>query len=148
MSTQARAAHYPFHVALAVRDLAEARAFYTGFLGCREGRSDVAWADFNLFGHQLVCHLRPESVSRPRHNPVDGDAVPIPHCGVVLPLELWRDLAERLAGAGAEFVIRPRTRFRGEAGEQGTFFLADPSGNVLEFKGFRNLDDLFATARG
>ncbi len=147
MTTPVRGDCFPFHVALAVRDLGEARAFYRDVLGCREGRSERLWVDFDLFGHQLVCHLTatggpPTPVG---HNPVDGDAVPVPHCGVVLPLERWRQLAGQLERAGAAFLIPPKTRFRGEAGEQGTFFLADPSGNVLEFKGFRDLAALFAT---
>jgi extradiol dioxygenase family protein len=138
---------YPFHIALPVRDLARARAFYADLLGCREGRSDTRWVDFDLFGHQLVCHLVAEAEPSYAENPVDGDAVPIPHCGVALPLERWRGLATRLEEAGVEFVIAPRVRFRGEAGEQGTFFLRDPGGNTLEFKGFRDLAQLFATER-
>ncbi len=135
----------PFHVALAVRDLGEARAFYGGVLGCREGRSAETWVDFDLYGHQLVCHVAPGAVGSPATNPVDGDAVPVPHCGVVLPLAAWRELADRVAAAGVAFAIAPRTRFAGAPGEQGTFFLYDPSGNALEFKGFRDLGALFAT---
>lgn len=133
----------PFHIALAVRDLGEARAFYAGVLGCREGRSDDTWVDFDLYGHQLVCHVAPGAAPRRATNPVDGDAVPVPHCGVVLPFDAWRELADRVAEAGADFAIAPRIRFAGAPGEQGTFFLYDPSGNALEFKGFRDLGALF-----
>ena len=133
----------PFHVALPVSDLASARRFYGEQIGCVEGRSDTRWVDFDFFGHQLVCHVAP-SAGRSAHNPVDGDAVPIPHCGVVLSLDEWRALAERLAASGVEFEIAPRIRFAGEVGEQGTFFVRDPSGNVLEFKGFRDRSQLFA----
>ena len=135
---------FPFHVAVPVRDLGQARAFYGGLLGCSEGRSDARWVDFDLFGHQLVCHLVADAETTPASNPVDGDAVPIPHCGVVLPFEQWERLARHLERAGLEFAIEPKVRFRGEVGEQGTFFVRDPSGNTLEFKGFRDLGQLFA----
>lgn len=129
----------PFHLAVTVHDLAEARAFYGGLLGCREGRSDDTWVDFDLYGHQLVCHLadRPTAL---HHNPVDGDRVPVPHFGVVLDLPRWRELATRLEQAGTAFVIEPRVRFRGQPGEQATMFLLDPSGNALEFKGFADVE--------
>lgn len=138
----------PFHVAVAVQDLGKARSFYGELLGCEEGRSDTDWVDFNLFGHQFVCHLFPQDESigsdQRRHNFVDGKKVPVPHYGVVLSLDEWEKLAERLLAADAQFIIEPYIRFRGQPGEQGTLFISDPSGNALEFKGFRDFDSLFA----
>jgi extradiol dioxygenase family protein len=137
----------PFHLAIPVDDLANARRFYGELFGCPEGRSADHWVDFDFFGHQLVCHLAPGDGST-HHNPVDGDAVPVPHFGVVLEMERWQALAERLAerlpGLGLSFVIEPRVRFKGQAGEQATFFLRDPAGNALEFKAFADPDRLFA----
>lgn len=142
----------PFHLAIPVRDLAEARAFYGGLLGCAEGRSDAAWVDFALGGHQLVCHVDPRLGPSGRvpatRNPVDGDDVPIPHFGLVLRMDEWRALAARLEAAGVAFEIAPHVRFAGQAGEQATFFVRDPSGNALEFKGFADFRRLFATAAG
>jgi len=139
----------PFHLAIPVHDLAVARAFYGGLLGCQEGRSAQHWVDFNLYGHQLVCHLAPWKPGRAdpgHHNPVDGHAVPVPHFGVVLDRTAWNALAERLQDAGVEFLIEPHVRFRGLAGEQATMFFLDPSGNALEFKAFDDVDSgLFAT---
>ena len=140
----------PFHIAVQVRDLAEARHFYRNLLGCSEGRSADDWVDFNLYGHQFVCHLNPALGSEGRisshYNPVDGHGVPVPHCGVVLEMTEWNRLADRLRGLGVEFVIEPYIRFAGEPGEQATMFLLDPSGNALEFKSFRNIAaQLFAT---
>lgn len=134
----------PFHLAFPVHDIAAARAFYGGLMGCPEGRSAESWVDFNLYGHQIVAHLHPGMNSRPHHNPVDGDDVPVPHFGVVLALEEWERLAARLQAAGVRFVIEPHVRFRGEVGEQATMFFLDPSGNALEFKAFRDLGKLFA----
>jgi hypothetical protein len=138
----------PFHLAVQVRDVAEARAFYGGLLGCREGRSDERWVDFDLYGHQLVCHLNPALGPQGQvsacASDVDGESVPIPHFGVVLDLAEWKLLARRLEAAGARFLLRPQVRFRGLPGEQATFFVADPSGNALEFKGFNALGQLFA----
>jgi len=139
----------PFHIAVQVRDIGEARRFYGDLLGCTEGRSDTHWVDFNLYGHQYVCHLNPNlgpTGKLANHfNPVDGQGVPVPHCGVVLRPQQWSDLAQRLRGVGIEFVIEPYTRFEGQAGEQSTMFFLDPTGNALEFKAFRDIEnELFA----
>jgi hypothetical protein len=140
----------PFHTAVQVRDIDEARRFYGGVLGCPEGRSAPEWVDFNLFGHQLVCHLNPSLGPQGRigahYNPVDGHGVPVPHCGVVLEMQAWTDLAARLQQHGVEFVIAPHVRFKGQPGEQATLFFLDPSGNALEFKAFKDIErQLFAT---
>ena len=136
----------PFHIAIPVRDLATARAFYGDLLGCREGRSADAWVDFDFFGHQLVCHVVADAAGdKPAHNPVDGHDVPIPHFGMVLEMADWEALAATLRKAGTAFVIEPHVRFRGQSGEQATMFLTDPSGNALEFKSFRDIEgQLFA----
>ena len=134
----------PFHLAIPVDDLAEARRFYGDLLGCAEGRSAAHWVDFDLHGHQLVAHLAPEAVRRRATNPVDGEDVPVPHFGLVLPMAEWEALAGRLTGAGVEFVIEPGVRFKSEPGEQATMFLLDPAGNALEFKAMANPANLFA----
>jgi len=134
----------PFHLAIPVHDLAAARGFYGELLGCPEGRSSDAWVDFDLFGHQVVAHLDDARPEPPVRNEVDGDQVPVPHFGLVLPWDEWQALADRLRDAGTDFVIGPRVRFEGEVGEQGTMFLLDPSGNALEFKAFRDPSRLFA----
>jgi hypothetical protein len=134
----------PFHVAFPVHDLDAARAFYGGLLGCPEGRSSDQWIDFNLFGHQIVAHLKPGSPADLHHNPVDGHDVPIPHFGVVLAMEEWEALAQRMKAAGTKFIIEPCIRFKGQPGEQATMFFLDPSGNALEFKAFADLGQLFA----
>lgn len=136
----------PFHLAVPVYDLIETRSFYRDTLGCKEGRSSDHWVDFDLFGHQFVIHLKPFSEkSALHHNPVDGHDVPIPHFGVVLDMDDWEQLAEKLKEIGTEFVIEPYVRFKGQPGEQATMFFKDPSGNALEFKAFKNIDQLFAT---
>jgi extradiol dioxygenase family protein len=134
----------PFHIAFPVDDLAKARAFYGGLLGCSEGRSSGEWIDFDLFGHQIVAHLAPARADRPHSNPVDGHDVPVPHFGVVLTLPDWQALADRLTAAGTRFVIEPHIRFKGQAGEQATMFFLDPAGNALEFKAFADIGQLFA----
>jgi hypothetical protein len=136
----------PFHLAFPVHDLAAARAFYGGLLGCREGRSSDQWIDFDLRGHQIVAHLDPAAKPVAVANPVDGHAVPVPHFGVVLEWDDWQALADRLTAAGVQFGIAPYVRFKGQVGEQDTMFFLDPSGNALEFKAFRDPGQLFATA--
>jgi len=136
----------PFHLAIAVRDLSEARSFYGGLLNCREGRSADTWVDFDLMGHQLVCHLTRGGDPSVQVSAVDGHGVPVPHFGVVLDMDSWQALADRLTSAGIEFIIEPYIRFEGQPGEQATMFFLDPSGNPLEFKAFQDIErQLFET---
>ncbi len=134
----------PFHLAFPVHDLAAARAFYGGLLGCPEGRSSAEWIDFDFFGHQIVAHLAPARSSDSAINHVDGHGVPVPHFGVVLAMAEWRALAARLEEAGTQFDIAPTVRFAGQPGEQATMFFRDPSGNAIEMKAFDDPTKLFA----
>lgn len=133
-----------FHLAFPVSNLERAREFYGNVLGCSEGRSSESWVDFNFFGHQVVAHLTSYK-SEESSNKVENNDVPIPHFGVILPIEKWQDLADKLAANGIEFIIEPHIRFKGEAGEQATMFFRDPFGNALEFKSFQDLRQVFAT---
>ena len=133
----------PFHLAFPVDDLEAARRFYGDLLGCAEGRSSSEWIDFDFHGHQIVAHLSEEAGDRAA-NEVDGEHVPVPHFGLVLGMDAWRDLAERLQDAGTDFVIKPTIRFAGKPGEQATMFLRAPAGNALEFKAFADMGQLFA----
>ncbi|MFS0737914.1 VOC family protein [Sphingomonas sp. 1P06PA] len=133
----------PFHIAFPVHDLAAARAFYAGVLGCPEGRSSESWIDFDLYGHQIVAHRVAHSGDA-GSNPVDGHDVPVPHFGVVLAMDEWQALADRVATAGIPFGVAPHIRFQGQPGEQATMFFRDPSGNALEFKAFADPGQLFA----
>ena len=135
----------PFHLAIPVDDLEKAEAFYGDLMGCARGRRSDRWIDFDFFGHQLVTHHSPSECGRAATNPVDGDAVPARHFGVVLNRDGWQALAARFRDAGTDFVIEPRVRFEGAPGEQGTFFVLDPAGNALEFKYFDDPAQLFAT---
>ena len=133
-----------FHLAFPVRDLAEARAFYGGLLGCPEGRSAEDWVDFDFWGHQIVAHHVAEPESRVATNPVDGHDVPVRHFGALLPLDEWTALTDRLKAEGVSFIIEPQIRFKGLPGEQATCFFLDPSGNALEFKAFADDSQVFA----
>jgi uncharacterized protein len=138
------AAAAAFHLAFPVHDLAEARRFYGDLLGCPEGRSSDAWVDFDFHGHQIVAHLAPQECAATATSPVDGDAVPVRHFGLILDMPAWQALADKLVGAGTKFVIEPHVRFKGEVGEQATMFFLDPSGNALEFKAFADMSQVFA----
>jgi extradiol dioxygenase family protein len=134
----------PFHLAIPVKDIKETRAFYRDILDCKEGRSSDSWVDFDFFGHQLVIHKVEHAEQKKEHNPVDGHEVPVPHFGVILDWKAFHELADRLRGQGIEFIIEPYVRFEGQVGEQSTMFFNDPSGNALEFKAFKNPEQLFA----
>ena len=135
----------PFHLAIPVKDLELCRAFYRDIIQCTEGRSDTHWVDFNFFGHQLVIHQKDNFIPQQISNPVDGHDVPVPHFGVVLSMNKWEKLSERLKKNGTEFIIEPTIRFKGKPGEQATLFFKDPEGNALEFKAFKDLSQLFAS---
>ena len=136
----------PFHLAFPVRDIEETRGFYRDVLGCSIGRSAETWVDFDLFGHQMSAHCRPDTAQPPASGQVDGHAVPIPHFGVVLQMDDWKTLRDRLeARDDIDWVMKPKFRFEGQPGEQATLFIRDPSGNALEFKGFADLSQVFAS---
>ena len=132
-----------FHLAIPVHDLAQARAFYGGVLGCSEGRSSDSWIDFDFYGHQLVAHRVDARITALGEGHVDGVAVPIPHFGLAMSADDFHELAERLRAAGTSFLIEPSIRYAGKPGEQATMFLLDPSGNALEFKAYAHPEHIF-----
>ena len=134
----------PFHLAIPVQNLETCKAFYKDVLNCEEGRSTEDWVDFNFFGHQLVIHQKEDFKAVRISNPVDGYDVPVPHFGVVLSWEDWHSLAARLKTKNTKFEIAPCIRFQGKVGEQATMFFKDPENNALEFKAFRDMNQLFA----
>ena len=135
----------PFHLAIPVDNLELCRTFYRDTLHCKEGRSSELWVDFNFYGHQLVIHYKPKEENNNLHtNPVDGKDVPVPHFGVVLPWDAFHELALSLEQKEIDFIIKPYIRFEGQVGEQATMFFKDPSGNALEFKAFKDVNQLFA----
>ncbi len=134
----------PFHIAFPVDDLEKAETFYTEVLNCSIGRTSDSWIDFNLYGHQVVAHLAPEELGNNSANAVDGKSVPVRHFGVILPWHEWEKLANKLKSLQIEFIIEPYIRFKGLPGEQGTLFIKDPAGNALEFKSFKDMNQIFA----
>ena len=134
----------PFHLAIPVSNLEESIAYYRDILGLAEGRSSNKWADFDFFGHQLVCHLS-DNISEQITNPVDGEKVPVPHFGVVLSIEEFEEFLLQINDKNIDFIIDPTIRFKGEIGEQRTMFFRDPSGNAIEIKAFKDMDNLFSS---
>ena len=133
----------PFHLAIPVTDKLMAQEFYTNILGCSVGRQDDKWIDFNFFGHQLVAHLISEPILDDKTNSVDGEHVPSRHFGIIMQITDWEELIVHLKNKGISFYIKPQVRFKGNIGEQSTFFIKDPFGNALEFKAFKNQRRIF-----
>ena len=134
----------PFHLAIPVSNLEESVAYYRDTLGLREGRSSNKWADFDFFGHQLVCHV--SNITNDQiTNPVDGEEVPVPHFGVVLSIEKFEEFLLQINDKNIDFIIKPTIRFKGEIGEQRTMFFRDPSGNAIEIKAFKDIENLFSS---
>ena len=134
----------PFHLAIPVFNLEESVIYYRDILGLEEGRSSKKWADFNFFGHQLVCHVS-DNINEQVTNPVDGEEVPVPHFGVVLSIEEFEDFLFKIRDKDIDFIIKPTVRFKGEIGEQRTLFFRDPSGNAIEIKAFKDMNNLFSS---
>lgn len=133
-----------FHLAYHVRNLDQARDFYCKLLGCEEGRSTDTWVDIDFFGHQLSLHLG-EPFAVANTGKVGNHMVPMPHLGIILAMDDWKTLADRLSASGAvDFVLEPQIRFPGEPGEQATMFFLDPFGNPIEVKGFASLEQVYA----
>lgn len=133
----------PFHLAFPINDISETKSFYKKILGCKIGREDVKWVDFDFFGHQLSAHVKPDELKNTKKNAVDGKDVPVRHFGVILEWEAWHSLSEKLKENNISFIIEPYIRFEGEIGEQATMFFLDPEGNALEFKAFKDIGQLF-----
>ncbi len=131
-----------FHFAFHVTNLDEARHFYGGVLGCKEGRSTDTWVDFDFFSHQISLHLG-EPFKTSNTGRVGDHLVPMPHFGLILQEADWLALAHRLQSNGLQFVIAPHLRFAGQPGEQWTMFFMDPFGNPIEVKGFASLDTVY-----
>ena len=134
----------PFHLAFPIKDIEETRKFFGELLGCEIGRSTDQWIDFNFFGHQLSAHVKPDELKNAQTNQVDGKNVPVRHFGAILEWQQWHELADKLKAHGIRFIIEPYIRFQGEVGEQATMFFMDPSGNALEFKSFKDQNQIFA----
>ena len=134
----------PFHLAIPVRNLEKSREFYRDVLGCKEGRSSEHWVDFDFFGHQLVIHFKEIKEDDIHINPVDGKEVPIPHFGVILDWKTFQKFSKQIRKKDINFIIEPYIRFEGKPGEQATMFFKDPSGNALEFKSFKDFNQIFA----
>ena len=132
----------PFHLAIPVKEIIETRYFYRDILECEEGRSSDHWVDFNFFGHQLVLHIDSSKANILNENSVDGKSVPVPHFGIVLDWDVFENFEKKIRN-NVKFIIEPYIRFEGQAGEQKTMFFKDPSGNALEFKTFKNINQLF-----
>ncbi len=131
-----------FHFSFNVTDRDVARSFYSGILGCKEGRSTASWVDFDFFDHQISLHLG--TPFKTQATGMVGDTqVPMPHFGLITLVPEWQRLAKRLEDKGVNFLIKPHLRFAGQPGEQWTMFFLDPFGNPIEVKGFDSLDKIY-----
>jgi hypothetical protein len=117
-----------FHLAIPSRDLDESETFYIGGLGCRLARRYDDRITIDFFGDQVVCHLAPDDIdSEPRMYPR--------HFGVTFRLRGDFELVlQRAIDQGLEFFREPFDRFAGRPEKHSTFFLRDPSNNLVEFK--------------
>ncbi|MEO5911079.1 MAG: VOC family protein [Pelobium sp.] len=135
--------HSIFHYAFKVKDIASTKKFYVELLGCNLGRETENWVDFDFFGHQLSAHVSDDIVPLDYCGIVDGVKVPIPHFGCIISLEEFEKVILKLKESNIDFIIEPQTRYEGKTGEQQTLFVLDYSNNPIEFKCFKNREDIF-----
>ena len=133
----------PFHLAFPVYDIKKTIDWYVSYLNCSVGRKSKRWVDFNFYGHQISAHLIDQKNKKDKINLVDGKKIPSRHFGIILEMNDWKNLVTYLNGKKINYVIKPNIRFKGQTGEQATFFIKDPSNNVLEFKAFQNDNKIF-----
>lgn len=132
-----------FHYAFKVKDIASTKRFYHNLLGCDLGRETEHWVDFNFFGHQISAHVSSQIPALDYCGKVDGVQVPIPHFGCIISSHDFENITQKLKGNEVNFIIEPQTRYAGKTGEQKIMFVLDFSGNPLEFKCFKNEDEIF-----
>ena len=133
----------PFHLAFPVYDIKKTIDWYVSYLNCSVGRKSKRWVDFNFYGHQISAHLIDQKNKKDEINLVDGKKIPSRHFGIILEMNDWKNLVTYLNEKKINYVIKPNIRFKGQTGEQATFFIKDPSNNVLEFKAFQNDNKIF-----
>ena len=122
----------PFHLAFPVYDIKKTIDWYVSYLNCSIGRKSKRWVDFNFYGHQISAHLIDQKNKKDKINLVDGKKIPSRHFGIILEMNDWKNLVTYLNEKKINYVIKPNIRFKGQTGEQATFFIKDPSNNVLE----------------
>jgi len=137
-----------FHLAIPAGDLHNAIYFYCSVLGCTKGNMEInppdSWCDINFWGNELTLHSSNCKQTGERHN-VDMGNVSVPHFGVHLEANEFKDLKERIIQNNIKFIDKPYIRFKGEVLEQETMFIEDTNGNVLELKTMVNPDALWTT---
>ena len=137
-----------FHLAIPAGDLDVAIKFYCDVLGCRRGKAEFkypdAWIDINFWGNELTLHATdPKKKNNGERHNVDMGNVTVPHFGVHLNAETFKNLKERLIKKKIKFIEPPYIRFKGEEKELETMFIEDPNGNCMEIKTMKNPESLF-----
>ncbi len=126
-----------FHLAFPIHDVESTLRFYVDGLGCIVGRRSKHAVTLGLAGHQLVAHVVPDESLKQK-------GIYPRHFGLVfLSQEDWQALADRAKEKGLSFYQQPRVRFSGTRIEHRTFFLEDPSRNLLEFKHYTHESAIF-----
>ena len=126
-----------FHLAFPVHDLEEAKKFYVGGLGCTLGRQSAHAVLLKFKDHQIVAQLTTEPLPKQK-------GIYPRHFGLVFTdEEEWQAIVDRARAHGLKFYQHPRRRFPGTRLEHQTFFLEDPSHNLLEFKHYTHNSAIF-----
>jgi len=121
------------HLSIPVRDMDEARDFYVRTLGCQAARTRDDFTDVWFYGMQITLQDRPDEVP-------PASARGSRHFGVTLGRDEFEALVARLRGSGVDWVVPVSTDDEGQDNEQTKAKFADPSGNVVEIKTYRDVD--------
>lgn len=126
-----------FHLAIPTHDLSLSREFYTKAFGASVGREYKHYIIFNFFGHQVVTHLHPEGISKevkmyPRHY------------GIIFEKRKDFDKVYKMCkDASISFFEDLFERYQNQSGWHFSFFVSDPSNNLIELKYYVNQSDIF-----
>ena len=103
----------PFHLAFPIYDINKTIEWYVDILNCSIGRQSRLWVDFDFFGHQISAHKISEELLDSETNHVDGHNIPSRHFGIVMKMEEWKNLVDKLNRKNIKFIIEPNIRFKG-----------------------------------
>ena len=130
-----------FHLSFCVADLESTRAFYGGLLECPQGTVHRNAVDFSFFGHQLTCHVDPARVRGADIHTLDGN-----HFGAIIDPAEFHRLAGRFKAASVSFIVPPEVQRAGTPSERWKMIVADPSGNAIELKCYKDEAQVFSPA--
>ena len=133
-----------FHLSLPCENLVETKMFYVDTIGAALGRYTNNWLDINLFGHQVTFTKAGKfDFTNPSYK-LEGNVLQSFHFGIILEKDAWDNVYSNLKNQDLD-ITSHATFLKNRSGEHVSFFVKDPNGYMLEFKRFKNENEVFTT---